>query len=334
MTDLQIDGARDANYFFDTGSLDEPDHLIYHPIPAHGQVRFRITIPSRVQERLKGWSVSDDNRVQDFIVFIDLDSRYPCTFVIPQDPEGERLRPSGAMIIIREFLKEELGKLGDKATVRLTTMGPSPFHADFYVSEGEGGDPVEPNFSLTRKHGHGYSVWDFQFDGTSFDTPQQALVKILERCRSEFGSFYRIEASGLVELRTVKSFTKEVQEAVSSYRRKGVKNWLHRVIRMRGEIRDLALQLLTLQIDIAERRRSSSSLVDALRERNPTLLLEKELSDKSDYEYTEDLERYSEILKVLETQQTQTVQRITAFCVSLLGVVVGAVLTAVLRRSF
>ncbi|MGW7687443.1 hypothetical protein ACWGMA_00895 [Streptomyces asiaticus] len=113
VSDLKISGAN-STVLFDTGDAKEFDDLIQHPIPANGRIEFRITIPSRIQERLMGWRVSKDNEITEFLVIIDLNYRYPCTFVTPVG-QGKILAPSGAVIIVREFLK--------KVRSRLRSMG-------------------------------------------------------------------------------------------------------------------------------------------------------------------------------------------------------------------
>ncbi|MGW7594431.1 hypothetical protein [Streptomyces asiaticus] len=124
----------------------------------------------------------------------------------------------------------------------------------------------------------------------------------------------------------------QAEEAAAAYTHRGINNWLRRTTRLRKVVRDLNLEILLLQIGIAKTQDQNNKFLEILRSQNSSLIIEKQLTEQAELNYSKELGTYAEVLKVLESQHTQTVQRISAFAVSLLGVIVGALLTAALRR--
>ncbi|MEU7413959.1 hypothetical protein AB0B40_32435 [Streptomyces sp. NPDC042638] len=333
---LQVKGARSGYALFDTEGVEEPGSLIYHPIPINGTVSFTINIPSRVQNRLNPlWSTSIDNKVEEFLVFIELDSDYPYVWVAVSGDDV--IRPSGAVVAVREFLREEIEKLADNSTLTLTTLGPSPFHADFFVEEAgpgqEEGEVVAPGLRVALQRGrNSYSKCTFYYDGAEFSSPAHAMEAIRQKIGPEFAVFYWLTAEKTVKRLSMDTLTVQVDESVAMYRNKGVVNWLRRVITSRSALRNISLELLKIQMSMAKTQQSNSKEIEELGSNRGTLLFDDELKKASSLNYGSDLENLGAMLKVLESQHTQTVQRLTAFAVSLLGVVVGAFLTAALRK--
>ncbi|MER6274658.1 hypothetical protein [Streptomyces sp900105755] len=331
---LQVRGGRSGYALFDTEDVEDPGSLIYHPIPIHGTVSFTINIPSRVQNRLNPlWSTSIDNKVEEFLVFIELDSDYPYTWVAVSGDDV--VKPSGAIVVVREFLCEEIAKLSEKSTLTLTTLGPSPFHADFFVEEsGQAeGEVVVPGLRVSLQRGrNSYSKCTFFYDGAEFDSPAHAVEAIRQKVGPEFATFYWLTAEKVVKLLGMDALTAWVDEGVSMYRNRGMVNWLRRVLTSRSLLRNISLQLLKIQMDMTRTQRSNSKKIEELGANRGALLFDSELKGVSSLDYGSDLENLGATLKVLESQHTQTVQRLTAFAVSLLGVMVGAFLTAALRK--
>ena len=126
--DLEL---RDIDGFRPLPPSDERN--TFEGMPLRGMLKFKVTIPFRVQEDVKpGKGLKG---VEDFIVRTYFDRRHPVTFVVCEVVDEKILTPSHSLMVIREFLNVEVGKL-KRDDVRLHRMGPSPFHADFFVAEG------------------------------------------------------------------------------------------------------------------------------------------------------------------------------------------------------
>ncbi|MEX3102591.1 MULTISPECIES: hypothetical protein [unclassified Streptomyces] len=332
INDLKITGGRTSFALFDTEGAERLDDLIHHPIPVYGAVTFTITIPSRVQSRLSPWGdISVGNKVEKFLVFIELDSDYPYTLIIVSG--DEIVRPTGAVVVVREFLQEELAKLGDASSINLTTLGPSPFHAEFFVAEGDEGEAIAPGLKAhLRRGGKSYGRCDFFYDPAEFESPTHVLDVIRRKVGPEFAGFYRLTAEQVIKRFGMRVLTSQVEERVSSYRERGLASWFRRVRTSRSTLRDIGLELLEIQMGMTKTQQNNAKLIEELETARGVVLFESQLKDKSELDYGSELDSLGAMLKLLESQHTQTVQRLTAFAVSLLGVVVGAFLTAALRR--
>ncbi|MEU6774099.1 hypothetical protein [Streptomyces sp. NPDC046759] len=337
ISEVKITGVAGSAVFNAGNDPARHDNLIQHPIPIGGRLEFKITIPARIQERLKLWRVSENSELTEFLVITELDLPYPCTFVAPLG-QGRIIRPSGAVIVLREFLIEELEKLGDKSQIKLTTLGPSPFHIDCHIrecpeqEESPPGELIIPNVWLRKTLGRGYARWDFFFLAGSFESPGAVRTALVEHVKPEFATYYRLTCQRNVQRFNVAAASARAEAAVATFRLRGARNWMRRVTRLRGLLRDLNLEILLLQMGIAKDQERNNKLLDKLRDRSVPLVIEKELAERAELNFSTELDTYGKVLEVLETQHTQTVQRITAFSVSLLGVIVGALLTAALRR--
>lgn len=103
-------------------------------LPSAGVMQFKIHIPTRLRTEL-GPPLGSQN-VEDFYVMTFFSHIHPVTYVSCRDPEGEVRAPAVSMIIVREFLNAELKKMAPQ--VELIRIGPTPFHADFFMSPGTG----------------------------------------------------------------------------------------------------------------------------------------------------------------------------------------------------
>ncbi|MET7532086.1 hypothetical protein [Streptomyces goshikiensis] len=326
---IEIDPPR-GFMSFNLGDATEFKDLIQHAIPIGGEIRFHILIPARIQERIKGWSVSAGNSVEEFLVTIDLSTTYPCAFIIPLG-EGV-LRPSGAVIVVREFLTEELDKLGSKAAIKLTTLGPSPFHAEFHIKEGDVGEILAPGIRVSRAISSGYSRWTLHYDPEVHESAEAARTVIIQRLGYEFSTFYRIVAHRNIHRFGVAAIEAWVEGTLAFYGGKGLKSWIYRTAKLRKILHDISLEILKVQLGIEKVHKQNERLIEKARDRNSKLALEKELAEKAELGFRDELSSYAEMVGVLESRHSNTTQRLTSFAVSLLGVVVGALLTAALRK--
>jgi len=84
--------------------------------------------------------------IERFRVEITYDDEFPVTFISPiGDLEDIENGFSDAVPIVREFM---LSKCGKSDGVRFVCMGPSPFHAEFYLKMSEGEEKIEIKRSL------------------------------------------------------------------------------------------------------------------------------------------------------------------------------------------
>ncbi|WP_159096643.1 hypothetical protein [Stenotrophomonas sp. ZAC14D1_NAIMI4_1] len=129
------------------------------------RISFSVYIPRRVQEDLTS-RVGLQRRVvaENFHVHIRTEYDGPVAFVECVG-SGREDDPSMAVFLVREYLKKHLG--GNEGPAHFDYMGPSPFHADFYLSHGA--PSADSNFKLTHTPRKGYDKYQFEVDSQGVD---------------------------------------------------------------------------------------------------------------------------------------------------------------------
>ena len=157
--------------FEDTSlELDEPLSSInasygFFPSPACGlDIGFEIYIPHRLQSQLASFGRKLFTCTERFRVFIRNPYFFPITFVEAIEPTGD-CQPSDGVVVVREFLKNHFEESKPDG-IGFDCLGPSPFHADFFLQSGMTSDQEYDNngFHCEPTYHRGYDRMDFLFD--------------------------------------------------------------------------------------------------------------------------------------------------------------------------
>jgi hypothetical protein len=157
LNDLEIEyDERDADEGFIIS--ENPPMLeegVAFPSPQTIIIMFRLYIPKRVQEELIGREPR--TQTENFKVTVWHWYFGPVAFVESYDA-GEDCDPSSAVQVVREFMEREVEKL--KGPISFESLGPSPFHMDFYARH----VPTQSEDILTEEtRQHGYDRLDITF---------------------------------------------------------------------------------------------------------------------------------------------------------------------------
>lgn len=136
VSDVHVDGVitRFPSHHLSLKKREENEdaHLSF------ASLTFKIYVPSRLQEVYGASTVSyAENKVEHFTVDVRFEYHAPVVFIdtgdMPCEDESEILEidPSTAVVFIRNYLQDKLQSIGE---IRMHALGPSPFHADFFLS--------------------------------------------------------------------------------------------------------------------------------------------------------------------------------------------------------
>ncbi len=160
------------------------------PNPLFFDIQFEVYIPFRIQEELKTFSVVPST--ERFRVSIFYTYYCPVTFIEPIAPSNRDDGPSTAVPIVREFLKTQNEKINSNY-IEFQCLGPSPFHADFYIKAFEGERPKSNRPFWSKQHkSEGYDCVEFFFDPQVLEDEIEARDFIFEEIQNEIGLFYHI----------------------------------------------------------------------------------------------------------------------------------------------
>lgn len=182
--DIQYDKllAQDITVEEELPNLENGD---YFPFVHFLGIRFSVYIPRRIQEEIfPGENLSDWIQAENFSVLIKHEYHGPITFIECLDATDES-NPSAAVRLLREYLKREFNKL--KGPVSFEYLGPSPFHANFFVQKAEDVEGIRIE-EITQRGYH-----DFVFHYGEAEETKDILTNVYEHLRDEVDTFYEIQ---------------------------------------------------------------------------------------------------------------------------------------------
>ncbi|HEL3737757.1 TPA: hypothetical protein UMU63_002704 [Stenotrophomonas maltophilia] len=215
-------------------------------LPYYGDARilFSVYIPRRVQEELAN-RVGIQRRVaaENFRVDIRTEYHGPVAFVECVGG-GHEEDPSMSVFLVREYLKKHLE--GKDGVARFDYMGPSPFHAEFYLNHGA--PTADSSFKLTYTPLKGYDNYLFEVDRQTIDDSD--LFNLYDEMAGELSLYYFLVRRRRDLLRSATKYEHrwaEVRKSVDSAR---FSNVLGAAARHR-DVRSLISDGYALQAEIA-----------------------------------------------------------------------------------
>lgn len=153
-------------------------------------VKFKLYLPMRIQKDITGYS---NPRTYTEYFLIDMSYSYymPVTIVTPIDP-SECPDPSIAVMLVRKFLEQKFEE-SDFNYIDLQSIGPSPFHADFYIVERDNTFfENNENYSVNEEKNIGYNIIEINYNKENFENVDDFWLDIEQSIIDEFGIFYKI----------------------------------------------------------------------------------------------------------------------------------------------
>lgn len=192
VNDVEIDPAGAPDEFDMAGeprpALDAGDEVVS---PRAVQLDFDVYIPRRVQDAIVGRAAGEPEPrtgPEHFRVHIRYSFYGEVAFVVPLGESDENNSPSDSVRIVREFLSENFKD--PTGRVKFETLGPSPFHADFYVTLGKVDDGR--GFALETARPRGYADLHFTANADMFESVIEAADALFFDLGSELDDFYEI----------------------------------------------------------------------------------------------------------------------------------------------
>lgn len=195
---------------------EEPDSVNdggFFPPLQFLKINFSIFIPARIQEMIlnESWAFKR-TKTENFKVYMVNDFYGPVTYVECLGPE-EGCDPSYAVRVVRTFLSEEFKKID--AELKFEFLGPSPFHADLFLSENEASENIEP-LECIEKIQRGYNILNFYYDPSILTTEDKALEYFIRETSGELALFYNLKRLRVVLIRQWTEIREKIERLTSS----------------------------------------------------------------------------------------------------------------------
>jgi hypothetical protein len=297
------------------------------PLIAFLQIEFELYIPFRIQEQIARTKKYPFEKLSTERFFVSIFHAYHCpvTYIEPAGATGSD-DPSDAVIIVREFIKEQ-SKISRSDYIDFQVLGPSPFHADFYIKEPGNKEDAIWLFWHEDYDMPGYDTIEFFFDPDAFDSIEEARDFIFSEIKQEFDLFYyitQIENRRSLEWDELKE---KVDSIIRIQRMKGITGPFRRYFS--------SSQLNEVFISIAEFESDdiflNSSIQDSYSEiyesDNASISLRKYLDNAIKRRKQYPTKQLVELATLFEGRREKVVESMIVIISAVLGGIVGSLLT-------
>jgi hypothetical protein len=158
----------------------------YPHIPFY-HLEFSIYIPMRLQDDLS--TGTSDTNSEKFRISIQHHWHGPLTFVESIAATSDS-RPSNAVQIVRNYLEKETDKIN--TYLNFDFLGPSPFHADFFLHIHEN-ESENVEFVVNVNREPGYDEIFIKANSLNYSSEELALEKSYEALSQELAFFYKVQ---------------------------------------------------------------------------------------------------------------------------------------------
>lgn len=253
--------------------LDDGD---YFPGIMGLTITFTVFIPFRVQSELfSNESVEMQTTTEIFRVSVRDSFHGPFSFV-ECIGATDLCSPSDSVRLLRVYLEREFEKLA--TPVSFEYLGPSPFHADFFLRPGEA--TLDQSFVLEETKRRGYN--DLVFKYSQNQSPDKALDDLLDELSSELSLFYEIQRRAVRLMHAGDNLTANWQ-ALQSIATPSIGLFdVRSRIRVHREAQALVSDAYTLQAQYAVEEQQVQRDIASTYEKGVATYLEKYICDRSE----------------------------------------------------
>ena len=151
---------------------------------------FVLYIPSRIQaELIRVPETVLDTRTERFKITMIHEWNGPVSYVECLSAEPHT-HPSTAVQVVREYLTKEFSKIDTFLVYDL--LGPSPFHADFYLQSQAPQEEKQTKFILNEIKSPAYNTLNFNYYNTDYPDEEKALHSLYDTISDELSFYYEL----------------------------------------------------------------------------------------------------------------------------------------------
>jgi len=292
----------------------------FRPEPVHARIDFVIHVPRRIQDELTHRLVA--STAETFRVVVEYDLYGPVAFFTALDG-GPDDGASGGVAAVRKFLEKNL-----TGRIEVTTVGPSPFHSDFFLRPGK---EMDAPFALEIRRREGYYIHNFTYNTDEFESVDEALKELFDLIRREGVLFYstirrrnrRRERAGAVAQRT--------EELIAAQGTTGLRARVSRVFKGGGQARDLMLRVIRAEFDASQDRAWAEGLMSSHYAANTLPCMKEEIEANVSADDRDQLESARLVADLVERGRGKEFEVVVIAAATLLGGLAGAIAALVAR---
>jgi hypothetical protein len=313
----------------DAINLTEGDFPV--PYPMGFQLSFDLYIPERFQEDIcKKYSCNPETFTEHFNVRIHYTYHAPICFVECLN-SSEFPQPSNAIPVIRDFLNGRISQIDDR--FELQRLGPTPFHANFYLLEHKPEDSPAPpegdhfwEFISDCSRITGYDLWMFYYNPEEFDNISVAQNSLYYQLSEEASVYYLIkrhQSQNLKEWVNIENLAGEIfQRKTNSF-----KNKISRLFTEGSKIENLVLRLSQFESGRLIQNTINQTSISNVLGVDRAAFLDDHIHNLDDEEYQYPSEQLRELIKFFDSQRSRLLNSIAVVFAAIVGGMAGSLLT-------
>ncbi|MCK4817403.1 hypothetical protein KA005_16655 [bacterium] len=301
------------------------------PYPMGFELSFDLYIPERFQKDIcKKYGLKPETFTEHFNVILLYEYYAPVCLVECLNP-SEFPEPSNAIPIIRDFMNDRISQIDDR--FELQRLGPSPFHADFYLLEHKPEDSPAPpegdkfwRFISDRSRLTGYDIWLFYYNPEEFGDINEAQKALYHQLSNEASVYYFIKMHQLQNTKewiSIENLSEEIfQRKNNSY----VKNMI-RSFSDGSKIENLVLRMSQFESGRLRKNTTNQSAISNVLNVKRAVFLETDINNLADEEHKYPIEQLRELIKFFDSQRSRILNSIAVVFAAIVGGMTGSLLT-------
>lgn len=217
------------------GETDEDLRPIYPGV----EIRFGVYLPTKIQHQLMP-VLTSLTMEEHFDVTIRYGYRGSIAFVCYDDPERVS-NPSHGIVVVRKYLEQQFESNANGVTFE--TLGPSPYHCDFWLG---GGEQEQADVFLVKNEPsrQGYGECEMLYSPKHFESQKAAWDGVMDHVQESAEIYYgAVVARNTVMHKTSDVFT-HLEDLLALQRRKGWFSGVVRFLKSPRANKDLLISLL------------------------------------------------------------------------------------------
>lgn len=301
-----------------------------HPYISFYDLSFNIYLPKRIQSDLIGdYHSAVGTGSESFRVVFRHDWHGPFTVVetIGSDIDSS---PSTAIQVVREYLKREFSSVSNMLT--LDFVGPSPFHADFFLVQCEE-DNFE-GFRLNHNKSPGYDEIVFEYSTGVYESEEIAFESLLYALSCEVAFFYELRIMSSKRINDWEEIQEKLHELLhledEEHKKTLKERYSIKPKLLNGIYRDIGL---FKGQEIYQRNIYEQHYFSVYKSEKQTVYLKPFVEGTLENWKSYPVQEVSEIVNYFEGKSNRATELTVAFLAAVLGGAIGAAITVLFDKG-
>jgi hypothetical protein len=308
------------------GEASDRNRGPFDPVLPYFELEFKVYIPFRIQSELISCPEEHlGTGTETFKLYFKHDWYGPVSFVECVGA-GLESQPSTAVQICREYLIRELKSA--KSILKFDFLGPSPFHADYFLVGDEQSKNEYEGFACEHTKLPGYDKLVFLYAPHTASSEDEVFERLRAALSQELAFFYSLKTKAVGRMRNWEAINSVVLEILDYEAEDSKKSMLAKLFKkprlFRKAFREIGVFKGQCMVDKSFLKREYSDIyASGKHDTHLKYQLDNEISSDLDYPIQETIE----LLTYFDNRDAKVTELMVVIFASLIGGIVGSLIT-------